>query len=448
MRNLFEKSLAFIKENPSLLYSLVLVLLVPLAFFTNTYLINSSYEKAIDKITYRKAILVEDIINSLLQKDLLDDQILQESINRIAQKDTEIVALSVSRLQDQPGSFQIIASSKPELIGQIQNGNIQNAIAWNRPTEELVFLDEQDGRRFWNVTKVLKNDADEKIGLIVMAFSLEYSDALISATIQRSYWILIITVLIVLLFVSNQARLFGYALTVSKLKEIDKMKDMFISMASHELRSPLTAIKGYIDLLKDKKEISADEESKHYLTNISASVNRLTDLISDMLEVSRIEGNRIPMEITTVDAQKTIAESIEEISPQASQKGLALSFTPLENCPQIKADISRLKQVLINLIGNSIKYTPSGSVTVNTEVRGKELLVIIADTGIGISAEDQANLFKKFNRIQNEKTKNIIGTGLGLWITMEIIKKMDGNITVESIEGVGSHFMIHLPVAK
>lgn len=447
MKNLFAKAIVFIKENPSLLYSLVLVLMVPLAFFINTYLVNSDYEKAIDIITYRKAVMAEDIINSLIQEKIKDDQSLQPVIDRIIQEDNEISYLSVSKPHEQPGNFKVVASSEPGLSGQIQSDNLQNAIAWSTP-EGVAFLDEKEGNRFWNVTKALMDDSGEKVGLIAMSFSLENSDALINDTIQRSYWILIIIVLVVLLFVSNQARLFGYALAVAKLKEIDKMKDMFISMASHELRSPLTAIKGYIDLLRDMKTIMSDKDSVHYITNISTSINRLTDLVSDILEVSSIEGNRIPIKITTLDPQKIITESIEEISPQATQKSLALSFVRLENCPEIKADISRLKQALVNLIGNSIKYTPSGSVTVNLEVRGKELLIIIADTGIGISSEDQIKLFKKFNRIQNEKTKNIIGTGLGLWITMEIIKKMDGSITVESIEGVGSHFTIHLPIVK
>lgn len=447
MKNLFEKAIVFVKENPSLLYSLVLIFLVPLAFFINTYLVNSSYEKAIDKITQRKAVLIEDIVNSLIQKEIDNDELLQTSIDNIVRGDTEIVSLSISKLQDQPGKFKIVASNDSELVGKEQVDDIQNAIAWSKP-EGVAFLDRNNRGRFWNVTKTLLNDAGEKVGLIAMAFSLENSDSLINAAIYRSYLILLVTVLVVLLFVSNQARLFGYALTVTKLKEIDKMKDMFISMASHELRSPLTAIKGYIELLKDKKEITDNQESSHYLSNISASVNRLTDLISDMLEVSRIEGNRIPLEITDFDPKKIISESIEEIRSQAIQKGIALTYDSKKNCPQIQADINRLKQVLINLIGNSIKYTPKGSVSVSTEVKNKELLIIIADTGIGISAEDQANLFNKFYRIQNEKTKDIIGTGLGLWITMEIIKKMNGRITVESIEGVGSHFTVCLPLSK
>jgi signal transduction histidine kinase len=271
---------------------------------------------------------------------------------------------------------------------------------------------------------------------------------LINKTIHNSYWVLIFTIAIVLLFVSNQARLFGYALMVTRLKEVDEMKDMFISMASHELRSPLGAIKGYIDFLKDKKEVLADEESRYYIENIESSVNRLSGLVSDMLEVSRLEGNRMPIEIVKVNVDKIINEVVGEIKSQAIQKGLELNLKFSESNPFIMADSNRLKQVLVNLIGNSIKYTLEGSVTITTLVKNKELGIVIADTGIGISSENQTNLFGKFYRIQNDKTKNIIGTGLGLWITAEIVKRMKGRISVESIEGVGSHFTVYLPLAK
>lgn len=447
MKAILTKALEFVKENPALIYSLILVLFIPLAFFFNNYLINSSYDRTINVITQRKAVLAEDVINTLIRGQISNDQAVQEAIDAIQQQNTEINEISLARPGDQPGQFIVAASTDHDLIGQPRADDIQQVIAWSKP-EGLAFLDADDKGRFWNVTKAVLDGSGQKTGLINVSLSLSDSDAMIRSTIYRSYWILAIIVLVVLLFVSNQARLFGYALMISKLKEVDKMKDMFISMASHELRSPLTAIKGYVELIGEEEAVAKSKEASHYLANVSLSINRLTDLINDMLEVSRIEGNRIPMEIGAFDPNKLITETIEEIRPQADEKGLALNYSPPENYPQVKADASRLKQVLVNLIGNSIKYTPKGSVTVSLEQRGKEILFTIADTGIGISAEDQARLFEKFYRIQNDKTKNIIGTGLGLWITLEIIKKMGGRITVESIEGVGSHFMVYLPVAK
>ena len=447
MKNIFSRAVSFIRENPSITYSLVLVFLIPVAFFINTYLINSSYEADINKITQKKAVLVEEIITKSFSDSLKDETKIQAIIDGIVTEDSEIIEITVSKpLED--GQFEVVASNQRDLVGTKQENELrQNILAWSTQ-EGIAFLDQKDGERFWRVTKAIYGSEDEKIGLMSISLSLAGTDNLINKTIYRSYWVLILTIVIVLLFVSNQAKLFGYALTVTKLKELDKMKDMFISMASHELRSPLGAIKGYLDFLKEKKEVLADSEAKQYVDNITTSVDRLNGLVSDMLEVSRLEGNRMPMKIESVDVNKVIGESIEEIKSQAIQKGLVLNFDPAENNPFVLADGNRLKQVLINLIGNSIKYTPQGSVTVSVGLKDKELGITIADTGIGISSEDQANLFGKFYRIQNDKTKNITGTGLGLWITAEIVRRMNGRISVESIEGVGSHFTVYLPMDK
>lgn len=447
MQTIFSKAILFIKENLSIIYSLLLFILIPAAFFINNYLINSSYEKNIDQITQRKAVLVENIINNLIQNRIEDIQIIQSSIDRIVQENKEIVSLSILKSQDEGGGFQVLASSDHSLIGQRQDEQIQNILAWSKP-EGIAFLDRNDRGRFWKVTKLLSNSSNKKIGLIEMSFSLQDSDALINRTIYNSYLILILTILVVVLLVANQTRLLGYVLTVTKLKEIDKMKDTFISMASHELRSPLTAIKGYLDLLKNKKDLTLDKESSHYIENTLLSAQRLDNLVEDILEVSRIEGNRLPLEMIVFDPNTVISQSIEEMRSQALEKSLTLSFHPSETSVRIKADVDRLKQVLINLISNAIKYTEKGSVEVSTAVKKENFLITVADTGIGISSEDQTKLFQKFYRVKNEYTSDIIGTGLGLWIVLEIIKRMQGKITVESIQGVGSHFTIHFPIIR
>jgi len=279
-----------------------------------------------------------------------------------------------------------------------------------------------------------------------LSFSLKFSDRLIDSTILKSYAILIATVIIVLLLVSNNIKLFGYALAVSKLKEIDEMKDNFISMASHELRSPLTAIKGYLELFNDDKEKKISQESQHYLENISSSIERLNLLVSDILEISRMEGNRIPINLSIVKPQPIIEKSVEEIRSQADRKGLAIEFSK-ENLPDIKADPERVKQIFVNLLSNAIKYTEKGKIEITAKKENKKLFITFADSGIGISAQEQVHLFQKFYRIKNEKTVKISGTGLGLWITRELARKMKGDISVESIEGVGSHFTVSFPLA-
>jgi len=444
MNNIFSNAISFIKENLSITYSLFLVILIPVAFFINSYLINSNYEKNIDKIMQKKAVLVENTINTLIQNQFSDMPAIQSSIDRIMNDNKEIISLSILKPQEGGEEFEIIASGNKNIIGQKQEGQTQNLLAWNNP-EGIAFLDRGNDGRFWEVTKSLSDISGKKIGLIDMSFSLKESDALINKTINDSNLILILTILFVILLIANQARLLGYVLTVTKLKEVDKMKDMFISMASHELRSPLTAIKGYLDLLKTEKDAAM---VGHYIENISLSAQRLNNLVEDVLEVSRIEGNRLPIEMTIFDPGPIISQSLEEMRYSAMQKGLALNYVSPQTVLQIKADQDRFKQVLVNLISNAIKYTEKGAISVSVVVKKDKFLITVADTGIGMSTEDQANLFQKFYRIKNDYTKNVIGTGLGLWITLELIKRMQGKITVESIEGVGSHFTVHLPLAS
>ncbi len=441
MKNLFQSGLTFIRENPRIIYSLVLLVFVPAAFFFNTYRLISGMERDIDRITQRKAVLAEKIINTVVAEHVHDRTQLQNTVNGITAGSDEILSLAILWPEENFSQFRVVATSEAETFDQT-TGDVQYMLAWNKP-EGIAFLDSDEKGRFWRVTRLLEDVSGTKAGLVTMTFSLRDSDALIESTVNRSYLVLLITVIVVLLLVSNQARLFGYVLTLNKLKEVDEMKDNLVSMASHELRSPLTAIKGYLELLKDKK-LMLDEEAEKYFSNISHSVDRLNTLVKDMLEVSRLEGNRVPLNLTAFDPRELIVQSVEELRSQAIEKKLELTVLDIE-AVTVHADEDRTREILVNLIGNAIKYTPTGSVTITGKSKDKEYLITVADTGFGISAEDQKRLFQKFSRIQNAQTQTITGTGLGLWITNELAIKMGGAITVESIEGVGSHFTLHLP---
>jgi len=445
MKNFLEKGILFIKQNPAIIYSFVLVIVIPVAIFLNTFYIVGHFQKNLDSITQAKAVLIENIIGSVVGNSLEDTAKITTLIDRIIQENDEIKRLEIlAPNENNPEEFKIIASSEKEKIGT--NGkNTQNILAWNNE-EGIAHLNELDGERIWNITKIIRNELGEKKALVSLSFSLKFSDRLIDSTILKSYAILIATVIIVLLLVSNNIKLFGYALAVSKLKEIDEMKDNFISMASHELRSPLTAIKGYLELFNDDKEKKISQESQHYLENISSSIERLNLLVSDILEISRMEGNRIPINLSIVKPQPIIEKSVEEIRSQADRKGWAIEFSK-ENLPDIKADPERVKQIFVNLLSNAIKYTEKGKIEITAKKESKKLFITFADSGIGISAQEQVHLFQKFYRIKNEKTVKISGTGLGLWITRELARKMKGDISVESIEGVGSHFTVSFPLA-
>jgi len=245
----------------------------------------------------------------------------------------------------------------------------------------------------------------------------------------------------------RHARIIDYTALYKKLKEVDQLKDDFVSMASHELRTPLTVIRGYAENLRESGPVNENQEIS--LKRIDIATKQLDDLVNDMLDVSRIEQGRMKVELQEINPIANISEIVEGFVSLAEAKGIKMKFThELQTDIKINIDPARFKQVLTNIIGNSVKYTKEGEIKINLKKIGEDLVIRVSDTGFGMSAEAQKNLFTKFYRIQTDETREVRGTGLGLWITKQIVEIMKGTITVESIEGVGSHFIISFPKVK
>jgi signal transduction histidine kinase len=449
MRELIGKGVGFVKENPWIIYSLFLIFIVPLAFYFNTYLTISRFEDNLNEVIRSKAALAEDIVKFIAQ-DLVDDPAkMEQLILETKALNQDVGDFKIFTFNKEKEIFQISASNLSDEVGkEIDNTkeNFYHWLAWREPEDNISYVSYGQNGREWNVIETLKDSAGTKKALILISFPLREFDRMNSQAEWLSYGIMTLTILIVLLLTANNVRLFGYAVTLTKLKEVDAMKDTFISMASHELKAPLVSMKGNVEFLKEEVFSKLDETGKHYIDNIGISTDRMGMLVNDILEVSRLEGNRIPIKLDQVDPRGLIEKSVEEVRPQAEAKKLDLVYAPVA-LPKVKADPDRVKQIVINLISNAVKYTLRGEVKVTTEVKEKELWVVVADTGVGISAEDLQKLFQKFSRVYNEETKTVSGTGLGLWISRELAQKMGGDITVESIRGVGSHFTLRLPLA-
>lgn len=258
-------------------------------------------------------------------------------------------------------------------------------------------------------------------------------------------------------------------------KEVEQMKQELISIATHELRTPITGIKGYLDMILEGDTGGVNDETKETIQDMAGITQKLADLVDDLLNVGRIEQGRIEVKPVAMDLGQLTADIVKELSIQAKQKSLELvilngkghaerseaspslsgnpasagdsSAKPQNDGIMVKADPDRVRQILINLIGNAIKYTEKGSVVITLEQKGNEIITHVKDTGLGMSKEGQAKLFSKFYRVKTEKTRGITGTGLGLWITKKIVEMMGGKIWVESEEGKGSTFSFSLPVS-
>ena len=241
-----------------------------------------------------------------------------------------------------------------------------------------------------------------------------------------------------------------------RLQQIDSMKDNFVSLASHELRTPMTAIKSYLWMvLQQRPDVGPlTEKQKQYLHNTYMSTERLITLVNDMLNVSRIEAGRLSIDMKRLDIIKTAQECITEIQPTATEQGITVTLeTPPGPLPLVSADSNRIKEVFMNLLGNSLKFTPpGGTITIALAQQHERIQITVTDTGVGIKQEDMPKLFQKFGMIEGNYLHikpNTQGTGLGLFITKSIIELHGGEITVTSAgENKGTTFTFTLTIAN
>lgn len=242
-----------------------------------------------------------------------------------------------------------------------------------------------------------------------------------------------------------------------ELQTLDKRKSEFLSIASHHLRDPLTAIKGYASMLIEGSfggQLS--DGVKDAMQKIFESSKRLVTIIEDFLNITQIEQGEMAYSISSVDIKKLVGEVIEEMSPSASRAGLWLHFLADGVSGEggtVQADTGKVRQVITNLIDNSIKYTPKGGVRVmlaHTERGGQTYIQLsVTDTGIGMDTGTQAKIFNKFSRAEGVSKLYTDGSGLGLYVAKEILKKHNGRIWAESQGlGKGATFFIELPVGK
>ncbi|MFC1721066.1 ATP-binding protein [Patescibacteria group bacterium] len=236
-----------------------------------------------------------------------------------------------------------------------------------------------------------------------------------------------------------------------RLRDLDEQKSEFVSIASHQLRTPLTSIKGYASLLLDGSfgEISA--EVKNPIGKIFESSQRLVGIVEDFLNVTRIEQGRMKYSFVATDMKDLIQSVVDELSFTVKQKKLSIEFTTDGQTEYLAGvDVVKIRQVIFNLVDNSIKYTTSGGIKINIskKIKDNKILITIADTGMGISEDFKDHLFKKFSRDERSKDYHANGSGIGLYIAKEIIKEHKGRIWAESKgDNKGSTFFVEFPIS-
>ena len=233
-------------------------------------------------------------------------------------------------------------------------------------------------------------------------------------------------------------------MTQHKIQE--EQKDEFIAIASHELRTPVTSIKSYTELLLENMKADDNDENVRMVNKLNAQVDKLTDLVRALLDTTKITGKQMVLNKEAFDINEMIRNCVETFQRMTRKHRLILDQTKV---PHLYADPEGINQVLNNIVSNAIKYSPSGGdIVVSTRLGGDNILIAVQDSGIGIPLDHQKLLFERFYRSPGQDKNTYPGLGLGMYISNEIVKRHGGNIRVESKEGEGSTFTVILPLVN
>jgi signal transduction histidine kinase len=235
-----------------------------------------------------------------------------------------------------------------------------------------------------------------------------------------------------------------------ELEQASVAKSQFLANVSHDVRTPLNAILGYTSLLLRGVSGKLDPAQREPLARVDANARHLLTLINEILDLTRIEAGKMPVRLTPVRLSELIEETMSEVEPLIVGSNLMVTTSVPSSLPILQTDRQKVKQILLNLLTNALKFTPRGSVTVTCTLRRgrRDIAVAVADTGVGIAEADQARIFEPFSQADPAQTRDGGGTGLGLAICQRLATVLGGRITLDSKRGEGSTFTLIIPVGS
>ncbi|MDQ3804710.1 MAG: sensor histidine kinase, partial [Acidobacteriota bacterium] len=235
----------------------------------------------------------------------------------------------------------------------------------------------------------------------------------------------------------------------AKLRELSELKEEFLALTTHDLRSPLTVISGVINFFTSGRLGDLTPEQKNMVSMMERNTQNLIELVNDLLDASKLESGTMRLDLASIDLGGLIEELREQMQPMAREKEIALEEAVPADLPPLRADRAKLRRVLVNLLSNALKFTPRGGRVMVVAAREDERVrVSVSDTGVGIPPEDLARLFDKYEQARSRATRSEKGTGLGLYITRQLVELHGGEISVQSEVGKGSTFSFTMPVAE
>lgn len=233
---------------------------------------------------------------------------------------------------------------------------------------------------------------------------------------------------------------------ITELKKVEYIKSQFVSMVAHELKAPIAAVMGFMNLILDENINIKPEQEKDYISRSTKRLQGLIEMVNDLLDISRMEIKTKEREIKLISIAEIIKSNVEFLELELKKKGITVSMNFEESLPTIKADYNEINRLFTNILSNAMKYNKEkGRIEISVSKSGNYIISKISDTGIGMKPEDKDKMFQEFFRVKNEQTRNIPGTGLGLSIVKRIIDSYSGKIEVDSEYGKGTTFIIKFP---
>lgn len=441
------------REKLEIIYSVGVLLAIPALMIVNTVMLMNATRDAFNREVRLKADLVNVAIAETTRADIQANDYSSLAVGLQGLEDTEPTVKGLTVIRDIDQKLTQVAHSDAAPAEPSQSTLTQVRIAYERKKPIAKLINVEYGERTsqaWNVaTPVLAEDGSV-LAVISSNTLTNDSEEAISKAYNASFIVLAGSIVVIAALLFRHFKLVGYAQLLAKQKELNQTMSDFLSVATHELKAPTTIIKGYISNVMDGTCGPIDDTIKSQLQVAFAQTDRLNELVQDLLNVSRIEQGRVSYTITDVDSSSLLSMICNNYQPIASAKNLQLILNTDNQVPHVIADQGRLQEIFTNLIDNAIKYTAEGTVTISQRLSSdsKNVVTIVQDTGFGMSDEARKRLFQRFYRIKTDQTKTISGTGLGLWIIKQYIEAMGGNIEVQSMEGVGSSFIVAMPISK
>lgn len=434
---LLARGFAYMRLHVQLLLVGVLVFVFPALFFVaNQTFFNTAYDN-IQTSEKRRVGMIHDVLGSPVL--LADRSLFASTTSAILAGNPDLTKV---RLAIEAGDELLVVYDSTILIDSpvlVDQPELYRS-ALTRPGESLIFEFNINDSRTWQVFRTAMV-LDTRY-FIFTEHSLATIDQILMARQQQSYLVLTFIFIFLIALAYWLSRQIDWAKAHSHLQQQLSERDLFTQMITHEFRSPLTAMRGYASLLSESTALSIEEQT--YVTYISTSTKRLILLVNDYLEVARIQAGQLAITNESVNILSLLKQVQAELRPLATAKSLHLDIDCAADIT-CSIDPKRLQQIIINIVSNAIKYTATGGVTVIAQIKHDDLSIRIADTGSGISAEDQQKLFAPFQRVGTADASTVVGTGLGMWITKQLVILLKGRIGIESIAGIGTHIVMHFP---